>query len=47
MEKEEQSNLRNLSQGILETLYKKDQLTCAMVFDIARQFNLKPIDVSN
>lgn len=40
-------NISGQDIALLETLYKKDQLTCAMVFDIARQFNLKPIDVSN
>ena len=32
---------------VLETLKKKDELTCANVFDLARQFKLKPIDVAN
>ena len=32
---------------MLETLKEKDQLTCARVFDLARQFKLKPIVIAN
>lgn len=33
--------------AIVEKLKEKDQLTCAMIFDIARQFKLKPIAIAN
>ena len=32
---------------ILRTLNENKQLTCAKVFDLARQFKLKPITISN
>ena len=32
---------------ILETLKENDQLTCAKVFELARQFKLKPIAIAN
>ena len=32
---------------MLETLKEDDQLTCARVFDLARQFKLKPIVIAN
>ena len=32
---------------ILETLKETDQLTCATVFDLARQFKLKPMVIAN
>ncbi|MBW2342073.1 MAG: hypothetical protein JRF50_17310 [Deltaproteobacteria bacterium] len=31
----------------LETLKEKDQLTCAKVFELARQFKLKPMVIAN
>jgi hypothetical protein len=32
---------------MLETLEEEEQLTCARVFDLARQFKLKPIAIAN
>ena len=31
----------------LETIKEKDQLTCTRVFDLARQFKLKPLTIAN
>jgi hypothetical protein len=33
--------------AILETLDEKDELTCIKVFDLARQFKLKPLTIAN
>jgi len=32
---------------MLETLKENDQLTCAKVFDLARQFKVKPVVIAN
>jgi hypothetical protein len=33
--------------AMLETLKENNQLTCARVFEIARQFKVKPMDIAN
>jgi hypothetical protein len=39
-------NLDNEVITAIKTLKEKDQLTCARVFELARQFKLKPIDIA-
>jgi len=46
-EKSTHTNIDGEVITMLETLKENDQLTCARVFDLARQFKLKPIVISN
>jgi hypothetical protein len=46
-EKSTHTNIDGEVITMLETLKENDQLTCARVFDLARQFKLKPIVIAN
>ena len=41
------SNIDGEICNILKELHETDQLTCAKAFELARQFNLKPIVIAN
>ena len=41
------SNIDGEICNILKELHETDQLTCAKVFELARQFNLKPMVIAN
>ncbi len=40
-------NIDGEIRNILKELHETDQLTCAKAFELARQFNLKPIVIAN
>ena len=46
-EKSTHTNIDGEVITMLETLKENDQLTCARVFDLARQFKLKPVVIAN